>query len=839
MLAAGRPPAAGSEPADLADPADAEFFELHVRPLLIEKCGSCHIDSDEGGLLFTGREALVRGGDFGPAIEPGNAAKSLLLDAVKWTTKDLRMPAEEEDRLTPAEIASLERWIDRGAVWPGGEAAPAAAAEADKEPGRITSDHWAFQPLERPAVPEVADPEWAGSPIDAFIHAGHLAAGITAAPQADRLVLFRRATFDLTGLPTTPAEIATFAADTSADAFPRAIDRLLASPSYGERWGRHWLDVARYADTAGDVGDYPIPTAHLYRDWVIDSLNADLPIDRFLEAQIAGDLLAAAEPVPTADPTAAPDAAALRHRRDLSMATGFISLSRRFGNSKAESMHLTIEDTIDTVGRGMMGLTLRCARCHYHKFDPLLATDYYRLYGIFASTRYPWMGMSDEKSPAALVPLALEADAPAKTDRYWDTITRYEYQVNNHSRAWLAPTLAAFAANEQARAAAGDADPARRAELDGRREELLAAHEGRFRELMLHGLDWLRAENKRLAASPPYPMLYAVSEGTPADARLHRRGNTELLGDAVPRGMPAVVAGDHPPSIAADAGSGRLELARWLSSPSNPLTARVFVNRVWHHHFGRGLVATLDNFGIRGERPSHPELLDWLADSFMADGWSLKRLHRRIMLSRAWQAAAVDLPAGAEKDPGNALVWRHPRRRLEAEAIRDTLLAVAGTLDTGRGGPHPFPSWADARFSLNQPFRADYASRRRSVYLMNQRLFRHPVLGLFDGPDTNSTMAARRTSTLPAQALLLMNNPFGRSLARDFATRLAADVPAGGGDRVARAWLLAFGRPAEPAEQDEALAFVAEAAAAGGGEAAGWEALAWAVLTSNETIYVD
>ncbi len=550
ILLAAAPPAVAAD-----DPTDVEFFELHVRPLLVEKCGSCHIDSDEGGLLFTGREALVTGGDFGPAIEPGHAAKSLLLAAVKWTTKDLRMPPEEDERLTPAEIASLERWIDRGAVWPGGAEAPAAAAGGADEPDRIASDHWAFQPIERPEVPDVADPEWAGSPIDAFIHAGHVAGGVAPAPRADRLVLLRRATFDLLGLPPTPEEIAAFAADTSADAFPRAIDRLLASPHYGERWGRHWLDVARYADTAGDVGDYPIPTARLYRDWVIDSLNADLPIDRFLEAQIAGDLLAASEPVPTADPTAPDDAAALRHRRDLSMATGFISLSRRFGNTKAESMHLTIEDTIDTVGRGMLGLTLRCARCHDHKFDPLLATDYYRLYGIFASTRYPWMGMSVEKSPAALVPLSLDPDAPAKADAYWDTIARYEYQINNHHRPWLKPALAAFTANEKARAAAGDDDRARRADLDRRREELLAAHDGKFRELMLHGLDWLKAEKQRLAANPPFPMLYAVSEGQPADARLHRRGNPELLGDAVPRGMPEVVAGDHPPTIAADAGT--------------------------------------------------------------------------------------------------------------------------------------------------------------------------------------------------------------------------------------------------------------------------------------------
>ena len=825
-------------PAWGTDPAGEEFFELHVRPLLVEKCGACHIDSDEGGLLFTGRDQLLEGGDFGPAIVPGAAAKSLIVSAVRWTTKDLRMPPDEEDRLTADEIAVLERWIDRGAVWPGAAVAP-PVANARHEPSRVSSDHWAFQPIERPSVPEVTDPEWNGSPIDAFIHAGHVAAGIAPAPRADRLTLLRRAAFDLHGLPPTPEEITAFERDESPDAFARVVDRLLAAPAYGERWGRHWLDVARYADTAGDVGDYPIPTAHLFRDWVIDALNADLPIDRFLEAQIAGDLLAAAEPVPTGDPTAAPDAETLRHRRDLTMATGFISLSRRYGNNKSESMHLTIEDTIDTVGRGMMGLTLRCARCHDHKFDPLLATDYYRLYGIFASTRYPWMGMSDEKSPSALLPLSADPNARQKTDAYWESIARYEYQINNHVRPDLKPTLEAFAANEKAREALGDADPAGLADLDRRREELLAAHEGKFRELMLHGVDWLKDEMQRLASRPPYPMLYAASEGTPADARLHRRGNPQLLGDAVPRGMPEVVAGDHAPTIAEAAGSGRLELARWLSARSNPLTARVFVNRVWHHHFGRGIVPTLDNFGVRGERPSHPELLDWLADSFMADGWSLKRLHRRILLSRAWQASAADIPAAAERDPANALVWRHPRRRLEAEAIRDTLLAVAGVLDPSRGGPHPFPNWVNARFSLNEPFRADYASRRRSVYLMTQRLFRHPLLGIIDGPDTNASMAARRDSTVPAQALLLMNNAFGRWMARDFADRLAADVLAGGDDRVERAWLLAFGRRPEPREREEALVFVAEAAKAGGTEARGWESLAWAVLASNETIYID
>lgn len=814
-----------------------EFFELKIRPLLVEKCLDCHSgdENSESALAVDSRQALIDGGDFGPAIVPGKAHLSLLIQAVKRTHKELRMPPEESDALSSAEISDLVTWINNGAVWPGdanssrrqGKASKPAFKELEVDPVH----DWALQPRQVVKPPSVSDERWAETPVDRFLEARRAKAGVKAVARADRRTLIRRATQDLTGLPPEPEDVAQFLQDPRDDktAFSALVDRLLASSQYGERAARLWLDVARYADTQGDVGDYPIHTAWLYRNWVIDSLNADMPIDRFLQAQIAGDLLARE----TTDAETA---------RGLNVATGFISLSRRFGNTKRDDAYLTIEDTIDTIGRGVLGMTVRCARCHDHKFDPILNTDYYGLYGIFDSTVYPSMGMSNEKSPSNLVPAVPDAEAAAGAQEYWKLIGRYEYQVNNHSRPWLMPTLTEFKrvnqlwqARRNANATASALKP-----LTAERNALLARHDGRFRELMLHGLDWLKKEKQQLAENPPYEFVFAVSEGSPHDAKIHRRGNPKQLGPVTARRFLQAIDGPEPAEISE--GSGRLELARWITRPDHPLTARVFVNRIWQQHFGRGLVETLDNFGRQGSKPSHPRLLDWLADTFVKDGWSLKKLHRRLMLSESYQLDSVATEDQSLSDSDNILLTRFQRRRLDAESIRDSMLAVSGELDRSQGHAHAIKPWYSRRYSLNSPFHNEPPTNRRSIYLLTQRLFRHSILDHFDGPDRNSTTAQRRASNVPSQALFLMNSKFVRERAEALARNLqSVDADR---ERLNVLFMKAFGRTPEPNEMDSLLNFLsgyrsANEAATDGKLNAELIAVSRTVLTSNEFFFID
>lgn len=700
--------------------------------------------------------------------------------------------------------------------------------------GEQSGPHWSLKPVQQVEPPDVDYPDWS-RPIDRFVHAKLMEQELVPAPLADRRTLIRRATFDLIGLPPTQVEIADFLAEPAEDemAFANLVDRLLTSPHYGERWGRHWLDIARYADTQGDVADYPIPDAWMYRNWVIDALNADMPYNQFVQAQIAGDVLAR-------------DAEDPQQFKELHVATGFIALSRRFGNTKSFEHHLTIEDTIDTIGRGILGLTLRCARCHDHKFDPLSTKDYYGLYGIFASTRYPSMGSTDEKTPSDLAPLSREEHVGAELDEYWELLERYQLQLRNQNRVWLMPKLAAY------RRLASDLSAAEKngedtTELLRRREELLDTFEGKYRELMEHGVDWVKQQKEQLATNPPCQTVFAVSEGDSADVREHLRGNPKTPGDVVPRGVPHVIAGPHAPVITPSSGSGRLELARWMTSPENPLTARVIVNRVWHYHFGRGIVSTPSNFGIRGRPPSHPELLDYLASDFMAEGWSLKGLHRRIMRSRTYRLASLDVAGNAAKDPDNTYLWEYRRRRLEAEAIRDAMLAVSGQLDRTPSVSHPFLPWHQWGYSLNAPFKEVFRTQRRSVYLMTQRLFEHPLLALFDVADTTVSTAVRKSSSVPGQTLFLMNSPFVREQAAAFAERLT-DSQAEDVQRVELAYQLALGRPPNEQESTEVIDYLRSCQARwedrseverDEAQQQAWCGLARVLLSSNEFFFVE
>jgi len=811
-----------------------EFFELHIRPVLVEQCADCHTgDADaESSLAVNSRSAFIKGGDFGPAIIAGKAEQSLLYQSIQRTHKELNMPPDAEDRLSAETIQHFKQWIEWGAPWPAEKIKPLKNSEVNKTQS-LTTSHWCFLPRQSVTPPEVNNPQWSASAIDRFIYARLQKEKLTPAPLASRRKLIRRASFDLTGLPPTPQEVNDFLNDPDTDlqAFSKVVDRLLASPAYGERWGRHWLDVARYADTQGDVGDFPIPDAYLYRNWVIDALNADLPYDKFLQAQLAGDILAEREN----DPARA---------RQLKIATGFIALSRRFGNTRFEDQHLTIDDTIDTVGRGIMGVTLKCARCHDHKFDPMLATDYYGLYGIFESTRYPTMGASIEPSPTQLVAAENNPDSQQKINAYWDLLSHYQHQIRNHFRPWLKPTLKEYKeVAAKIKQAKKNGQPIEK--LEARRQKLLTTHKGKFRELMIHGLPWLKQEKVKLVKQPPAEMLYAVIDGKPHHAKLHRRGNPSNPGDVVPRQFINVISKAKPDLNQKQ--SGREELANWITAPEHPLTARVIVNRLWYHHFGQGLVKTVDNLGVLGAAPSHPQLLDYLANLLIEENWSLKALHRQMMFSRVYRLDSNDLSENSQRDPDNVYLWKYSRKRLDAESLRDAMLFVSGELDREPGGPHPFIPWHKKGYSLNGPFHQVYPSKKRSVYLMTQRLFKHPFLGLFNGPDANETTGTRDSSNLPTQALFLMNSPFLPDLAEAFGKR-TLQLNTTEEKQIQAAYQIAFSRnptPAEQAEFSESLHAYRQqmlkehpndSAAA---NQAAWTGLSKVLLTSNEFFFID
>ncbi len=765
-----------------ADREGIEFFEKRIRPILVARCYACHSAQSEkvkGGLVVDSREGLLRGGDSGPAVVPGKPAESLLIKAIKYTIDDLEMPPKEKDRLTPAQVADFETWVLKGAPDPRLlDAAAPVKPSIDYEAAR---KFWSLRPVIDPPPPAVRDASWPAGAIDRFLLARMEEKGLRPGPDADRRTLLRRATFDLTGLPPTPEEIRAFLDDRSTDAFARAVERLLASPRYGERWGRHWLDVVRYADTAGDNSDFPVPQARLYRDYVIRSFNADKPYDRFVREQLAGDLL---------------PWSAEAERIEGIVATGYLAISRRFVDSIEKYHHLTVEDTIDTLGKSVLGLSLGCARCHDHKYDPVGADDYYALYGIFQSTRYPYPGCETTRYQKDFVPLVPPAEAEALLAPYREKLAALEDELKR-----LEAEQKALRESSPEKAKALDA-PIR----DVRKKRDAFIVEGK----------------------PKMETAYAVAEAKPEHSRIHVKGDPKVLGREIPR-RSLMVLGGQP----AATGSGRRELAAALTDPRNPLFARVMANRIWHHHFGRGIVETPNDLGTRGAPPTHPELLDWLASRFIDDGFSIKAMHRRIMLSRAYRLASREIPGNAAVDPRNDLRTRFERRRLEAEAVRDAMLAASGLLDETPGGAHPFPPEKAWTFSASGPFTAVYETRRRSVYLMSGRIRNHPFLEVFDGSDPNLSTGSRLLTTTALQSLYLMNSRFVSEQADAFGAR-ARSAP----DPVGFAYETAYGREPSAAERSRAEAFLAKARESAGEERA-WAALARVVLSSNEFLHVD
>jgi hypothetical protein len=793
--------------AEEAAPAqlDETFFETRIRPILAGTCVECHgPEVANGGLRLDTRDALITGGERGPAVILGDAESSLLIRALRHDDESLQMPPDEP---LPAEVVSdLKAWIAAGAPWPAAVSAPLISEKS----------HWAFMPLQKATPPR--DPTgWATEPLDQWIAAARAKHGLRPNPPADKGVLVRRAYYDLLGLPPTPEQIEAFLADERPDAFARLVDELLASPHYGERWGRYWLDLVRYADTAGDNSDYPIPQAHLYRDYVIDALNADVPYDRFLHEQLAGDLLAQQAP---------PNDFAR-----LVIATGFIAQAKRMGTRELEDMHIVIEDTLATVGPAILGLSLRCARCHDHKFDPLSQKDYYALYGFFASTQYPFPGAEEVRKQTHFVPLISPDDQRRRKTEHDQTLTLVKEQIKQLEEQTL--TLAA---------------PASAQDLAATSDESPMCDDATARKQVQEKLESLRAEQKRLESLDPLagvPTAYAVMDLKPIDVPIHLAGDPRKAGDIVPRGVPRVL--DSARLAIPEGVSGRLELARWMTTKASFLTARVMANRLWQYHFGKPLAATPSDFGYRGASPTHPELLDWLASELVDSGWSLKAMHRRIMLSQTYQLSSDQDLSNSERDTGNSWYWRFDRRRLDAEALRDTLLLLGGSLDLTRPGPHPFPEPSTWKFTAHHQFNhASYPSNHRSVYLMVQRLHAHPYLSLFNGADPSLSTAMRDNSTVPLQSLFLLNNELVHQWSTRFAQRLEVHEPDATA-RIHRAFLLAYGRSPSEAEVARTQEFLeryeqtmAQEGVAGERRTQeAWSALARTMMASNELTYID
>ena len=893
--------ARAAEPAEALSAEQIEFFESKIRPILAESCYKCHsVESgkSKGGLLLDSRDALRKGGEGGAVIEPGDPEKSVLIDAVRYRNEDLQMPPEDQGgKLSPEKIAALEEWVRMGAPDP--RAATEKARAMDMAAAR---KHWAFQPVSKPAVPAVKNARWVRTPVDAFILAKLEANGLAPSPAVDNYTLLRRATYDLTGLPPTAGEMETFLADKKPDAYARAVDRLLASPRYGERWGRFWLDVARYADTKGYLAgnvERRYTFSHTYRDYVIRAFNEDKPYDRFLTEQLAADQLPLDE-----------DKSALA-------AMGFLTLGRRFLNNQND----IIDDRIDVVSRGLMGLTVSCARCHDHKFDPIPTADYYSLHGVFASSKepdeYPLLGplvdspayqdflrkradieakvkdrertevekflagirtktgdyflaahdavnlpkgekldvfagarkinveslrrwqtllAEEAKAPgpvlapwfafaslpaaeiASTAPQALERLQPtanarviaeltkdgAKLTSLKDVAEAYNRVFADVDRAWQEAVDAAKKANQP------PPESLEKPELEAIRQLLYADDAppnlgydrvvGLIRRTINDKSAPLKREIEALNWTEPGAPLrgMALVDRNPKNSRIFVRGNPANLGPEVPRHFLEVLAPGE--RTAATTTSGRLELARDIASPANPLTARVFVNRVWGWHFGQALVRTPSDFGVRTAAPVQRELLDWLAATFVEGGWSVKQLHRAIVLSSTYRQASDPVAAAATIDPDNQLVHRFNRRRLEFEALRDTLLAVSGSLDLKAGGiPDDL---------MKEPF-----AKRRTVYGFIDRQNLPGMFRTFDYPNPDTTSAQRFATTVPQQALFMMNSPFVVEQARQLAARPEVSAAASDTGKIEALYRVLYQRRPDNEELALAQGFLRQVAA--------------------------
>ncbi|MHB8636306.1 MAG: DUF1553 domain-containing protein [Fimbriimonadaceae bacterium] len=749
----------GPQPGPPVTAAQADFFETNVRPVLATQCFSCHGAANQlGGLRLDSREAILKGGDSGPAVVVGDADKSRLIQAVRQSGA-LKMP--QGGRLKPTEVAALEAWVKMGAPWP-------AAVDAGRA---VKGNLWSLRPVSLPPPPKVKHAATVRNPIDSFVLARLEAKGLTLAAPADRRTLLRRVTYDLTGLPPTVAELAAFLADKSPQAYDRVVDRLLASSHYGERWARLWLDVARYADTKGYVfnEDRNYYNAYTYRDWVINAFNEDMPYDRFITEQLAADRL--------------PEVQNGDNRRPLA-ALGFLTVGRRFLNNQSD----IIDDRIDVTMRGFEGLTVACARCHDHKFDPIPTQDYYSLYAVFNSSqeattpisdkaiRQPWerynsrvdgiQGQIRSLILAQVKLLRLQSQAPA-------------------GRAALSPDI------EVALQAVGDGQVPEGENL----KKLTTAFETAARET-LGGLEKALANLQRAPPETPEFAMAMTDKPHPSDGYVFTRGHPATHGEPAPRRFLLALSkpGVKREHWAAD--SGRLELAQAIASRHNPLTARVFVNRVWMHHFGTGIVRTPSDFGHQGDPPTHPRLLDYLASKFMDTGWSIKKLQKLIVTSATYRQSSIISPVAGRLDPDDQLLSRMPRQRLDLEEMRDSMLAAAGRLDLSHIGGKSVDLWSE-------PF-----TGRRAIYGYIERQNLPGIFRTFDFASPDATNAQRFNTTVPQQALFFMNSPFSVEAAQSLAERPEVRSARTDSERIRSLYRLLFQRSPNDNELAVGLAYL-------------------------------
>jgi mono/diheme cytochrome c family protein len=936
--------------------AQEEFFEKNIRPIFAASCQRCHnAKSKVAGLDLTTAEAFQRGGDSGPVINKEKPEESRLLKVIGYDG-ETKMPPS--GKLKDHEIAALTEWVKIGAPWPG-SVAPAASAVTpvasegkpkNPTPRSFTDEEkgfWAYQPLRAMkdvAPPQVNDEVWPQSPVDRFILRKMEEKNLKPAPPADKLTLLRRATFDLTGLPPTENEMRDFFADSSPDAFNKVVERLLASPRYGERWGRHWLDVARYADSTGNDEDHRYPHAWKYRDYVIESFNNDLPYDQFIREQLAGDLLPARNPGEI-------------NRRGI-IATGFLALGPKAiaQQDKKKMLYDVYDEQVDVTTKAFLGLTVSCARCHDHKFDPILTKDYYAMIGMFASTRSftnpdshvsvvlekPLVPREEferyqaakqehqekerhariaieeivdevkersvkESSPRladyfvaarkiyldkgqnkgqnkgqdgeTLAGIALQANLNEVALKRWADFLKPGVDVRGYLDEWnnaapdkIAATARGYQERFQKRFAeweekigkwraeyrkaltennslpekpkfeAGDDRFFNDAYFEGGPFAVGAKDQKRFSSEQWSKLTALHKELEELKKSAPAEpeMACAIEDGPPIEQKVFIRGDYNNSGEAAPKGFPAILARyDTKPSFV---GSGRLQFAEWLTQPGHPLTARVMVNRIWQWHFGEGLVRTPDNFGKMGERPTHPELLDYLATEFVKSGWSIKAMHRMIMLSSAYRMSSVNPNIAEEADPDNHLLTRFNRRRLSIEEMRDGLLAIDGTLDLTMGGTLQTGRGTDgennqARLSLNPE-----KLKRRTVYLPLRRANLPTLLNLFDFGDATTTSGKRQLTNVATQALFWLNSEFLHERAHDVAQSLLDRKEMGDAARIDAAYALILNRHPDKDEIDRALNYVAGFKRKFTGEKAdqrAWQSLCRVLMSSNDFVYVD
>ena len=834
----------------LAAGDDDLFFESKVRPVLIKRCYDCHSTEKKtkGGLALDTRAGWQHGGDNGPAIVPGDLTKSLVIKAVRYLDKDFAMPPKS--RLPADEVAILEEWVKRGAPDPRTDDAAKAAKpkrSIDLEAGR---KFWAFQPVANPTAPAVKDSVWPKDTVDRFLLAKIEAKGLKPAGDADRHTWIRRVSLDLTGLPATAEEVIAFANDNSDAAYAKVVDRLLASPAYGERWARHWLDLTGYADMIGTSNEVFAEHAWRYRDYLIQAFNQDKPFDLFIKEQLAGDLMPASSP---------------EQRASQLVATGFLMVGDleivNPDKAKMETDH--IDTQLIKIGGAFLGMTMGCARCHDHKFDPVGLEDYYGMAGMLRSSPSSgkmvgfgvWSTIRSVPLPESPAQLAerqkAEAEHAAKLTAHKAEQARLT-EENNAVVAKLAalektakatPVLAEKA-KPVATAPTPKPSPEQEA-LTKRRDELTTLLKTKNDEIQ-------HAEFFKSKA----PQAFAMQDDAkPADMPIYVRGNPYAPAAVVPRGALRVASWDKFPAIPAGQ-SGRLQLAEWITDRRNPLTARVTVNRLWQKLFGEGLVRSVDYFGERGERPSHPELLDHLATRFMADRWSQKRFLRGLVLSHAYRLSSANHAEGLSLDPENRLFWRMNRQRLEAEAIRDSLLRVSGELATKSGGPSLAleiieNTGALAAAGINPPSYHHRRSRpsqefERTVYLpvmRNGPSSADKIRSFFDFVDPASITGQRNQTVMPTQSLFLLNNDLVRKRAGSLAKQLIAAHP-NEDARLESLWLRAWNRPITAEERTNARNFLQEITpllktprAPDALETARWQELCHSLLASNAFIY--